>query len=153
MNEKQARRQFDVRWVADRGPAETPAIGQDWFADEVAIDFPSVTAVVERMRETFFGRLDRDTLRAELRLSVREARDGVVVPLIVPVWRTCEPCGGRGETWTEPCAVCRGTGHRLDRHPVRVAVPAGVAAGDCFRFRLVTPSAPATRVEVRVSIL
>ena len=36
-------------------------------------------------------------LFAELRLSAREAYDGVTVPLDVPVRKLCLACGGRGE--------------------------------------------------------
>jgi DnaJ-class molecular chaperone len=73
---------------------------QECFADEIAIDFPSVECVVDRMRDAFLGeRHDADVLRAELSLSQREAVDGLVVPLEVPVRATCPNCGGRGETW------------------------------------------------------
>jgi hypothetical protein len=146
------RRSFDVRLAAERRPASSSACPGEWFADEVAIDFPSVDSVVDRMRETFLGPEDADTLRAELRLSPREAFDGVIVPLAVPLRRTCEPCGGRGEVWTEPCVACRGTGHAFFRHQVRMAVPAGVTDGARFRFRISTPHAPTTRVEIRIAV-
>ena len=68
-------------------------------------------------------------MRAEVSLSQREACDGHVVPLDVRCARTCPYCGGRGETWTEPCGLCRGTGESLVHHVVRVTVPAGVADG------------------------
>jgi hypothetical protein len=123
------------------------------FADEIAIDFPSVDNVVERMRDAFLGeRENSDVLRAEVSLSQREAFDGLVVPLSVPVRVTCPHCGGRGETWTEPCDLCDGTGHSLCHHPVRVSVPPGVPDGACFRFRIKSPDASSVRVEVRVAI-
>jgi DnaJ-class molecular chaperone len=74
------------------------------------------------------------------------------VPLEVPVRRTCTICGGRGETWTEPCGDCCGTGERLLSHPIRVSVPAGVANGARLRFRVRRPHAVPLRVEVRVAI-
>ena len=70
----------------------------------------------------------------------------------VPVRGTCPHCGGRGETWTERCDLCRGTGESLLHHPVRVTVPAGVADGARFRFRVKSPDASSVRVEVRVAI-
>ena len=149
---KEQRRSFDVRLALERWPAASSAPARDSFADEVAIDFPSVDGVVDRMRETFLGREDADMLRAELRLSPREAFDGIIVTLAVPLRRTCEPCGGRGEVWTEPCGACGGTGHAFLRHPVRLAVPAGVADGASFRFRISTPQTAARRVEVTVAI-
>jgi hypothetical protein len=123
------------------------------FADEIAIDFPSVGRVVERMRDGFLGeRVDADVLRAEVSLSRQEASSGLVVPVAVPVRTTCPRCGGRGETWTEPCADCLGTGESWRHHSVRVSVPRGIADGARLRFRLRIPDASSVRVEVRVAI-
>jgi len=125
----------------------------EFFADEIAIDFPSVGRVVDRIREAFLGeRPDADVVSAEVCLSEEEARRGMVVPLDVPVRGACPGCGGRGETWTEPCLRCLGTGDSLFRHPVRVALPARVADGATFRFRLRSPHVGSVRVEVRVAI-
>jgi hypothetical protein len=139
-------------------PAEWDAVPdssdpQGCFADEIAIDFPSVDEVIGRMRDRFLGeRPSRDVLSTELKLSTVEARRGLVVPLDVPMRRTCPTCGGRGETWTEPCGLCRGTGESLFHHPVRVSVPAGVADGARFRFSVRSPHAASVRVELRVAI-
>ena len=123
------------------------------FADEIAIDFLSVGHVVDRMRDAFLGeRSDADVVSAEVCLSAQEAWRGLVVPIEVPIRGMCPGCGGRGETWTEPCARCRGTGESLFRHPVRLAVPARVADGARFRFRVTSPHAALVRVEVRVAI-
>lgn len=123
------------------------------FADEIAIDFPSVGNVVDRMRDAFLGeRVDADVLRAEVSLSQREAFAGHVVSLKVPVRITCPNCGGRGETWTEPCALCLGTGESLLHQTLRVSVPPRVADGACVRFRLKSPDASSIRVELRVAI-
>jgi hypothetical protein len=123
------------------------------FADEIAIDFPSVGHVVERMRDAFLGEdVDADIICAEVLLSRREASDGLVVSIEVPIRATCPDCGGRGETWAEPCADCCGTGESVFRHPVRVTVPRGVADGARFRFRVTSPDAACVRVEVRVAI-
>ena len=123
------------------------------FADEIAIDFPSVDGVVERMRTAFLGEPEDDgVLSAELRLSRHDARRGLVVPLAVPIRGACSCCGGRGESWTEPCGACHGTGESLFHQPVRLAVPAGVADGARLRFRVNAPQAAPVRVEVRVAI-
>jgi len=128
----------------------------DVFADEIAIDFPSVDCVVDRMRDAFLGEAadDRaaDVVSTEVSLSRQEAWEGLVVPLEVPIRELCACCGGRGESWTEPCARCRGTGESLIHHPVRVSVPARVADGARFRFRLTSPHASPVRVELRVAI-
>ena len=123
------------------------------FADEIAIDFPSVGNVVDRMRDAFLGeRGDADVLRADVSLSQREALAGRFVSLKVPVRITCPNCGGRGETWTEPCALCRGTGESVFHQALRVSVPPRVADGACVRFRLKSPDAASIRVELRVAI-
>lgn len=123
------------------------------FADEIAIDFPSVERVVERMRDRFLGEGESDrVLSAEVSLSQFEAWRGHVVPLEIPVRATCAKCGGRGETWAEPCGDCCGSGDALLRHAVRVSVPPRVEDGTRLRFRLSSPDAPPVRVEVRVVI-
>jgi len=73
-------------------------------------------------------------------------------PANVPVRVTCPHCGGRGETWTESCALCRGTGESKLHHPVRITVPPRVADGAKFRFRIKSPGASPVRVELRVAI-
>ncbi|MBI3493849.1 MAG: hypothetical protein HY047_19035 [Acidobacteria bacterium] len=123
------------------------------FADEIAVDFPSVARVVDRMRDAFLGeRADADVLCAEVSLSPREACAGLVVPFEVPVRVTCLQCGGRGESWTEACDLCGGRGESRIARPVRVSLPPGVSHGARIRFRLRSPNAPSVRVELHVSI-
>ncbi|MSO30615.1 MAG: hypothetical protein EXQ48_06655 [Acidobacteria bacterium] len=125
-----------------------------WFDDEVAIDFPSLHAAVERMREAFVGGSpDGEHWRrisAELHLSPREAFTGVTVPLDVPIRKLCGRCGGRGEVWSDPCPGCAGSGEALARQAVRLIVPPRVQDGDRFFLSVSVPSAPPTRVDVRV---
>ena len=128
-------------------------MSHECFADEIAIDFPSVGRVVERMRDAFLGQeADGGVLRTEVSLSQREAQDGLVVSLNVPIRVTCPDCGGRGETWTERCDLCGGNGHSTFDHPLRITLPPRVADGACFRFRLKSPDAAALRIEVRVAV-
>jgi hypothetical protein len=123
------------------------------FADEIAIDFPSVGPAVERMRESFLGeRADDGVLSAEVSLSKFEAWKGGQVPIEVPVRATCGTCGGRGETWAEPCTVCVGTGESLILHAIKIPVPPRIADGARLRFRLNASDASSVRVEVRVVI-
>jgi molecular chaperone DnaJ len=124
----------------------------DWLSDEVAIDFPSVASVLDRMRDAFFGSLPPASLSAEVAVSPHEAFFGTTVPLGIPLRRTCPDCGGRGETWEESCAACDGEGEVAARHDMQLRVPAGVREGERFRFSVMPPGAPATVVEVRVSI-
>jgi DnaJ-class molecular chaperone len=123
------------------------------FADEIAIDFPSVDPLIERVRDAFLGeRRSVDQLTTEVSVSSVNATAGTIVPLEIPLRGTCAFCGGRGETWAEPCLACSGSGESLVYHPVRFSVPAGVADGASFRFRVRSPDARSVRVEVRVAI-
>ena len=124
----------------------------DCFADEIAIDFPSVRPAVERMRDAFLGDRGDDVLRTELSLSPREAFDGGVVPLQIPIRVTCPHCGGRGESWTEHCDLCGGTGDSVIHQHVRVSVPPGVVDGAYVRFRITSRDASSVRVEVRIAV-
>jgi hypothetical protein len=127
---------------------------QACFADEIAIDFPSVGDVVERMRSAFLGEATpSDVLATQLQVSTFAARRGLAVPLDVPMRATCPTCGGRGGTWRERCDRCAGSGESLFHHPVRVFLPPGVVDGARFRFHVTSPHAAASvRVEVRVAV-
>lgn len=124
----------------------------DWLADEVAIDFPSVASVLDRMRDSFFAGSRAVSLSAELVLTPQEAFWGALVPLDVPLRRTCPCCGGRGEVWNEWCASCGGVGEVAAAHEMRLRVPAGVREGTRFRFTVAPADAPPTSVEVRITI-
>jgi hypothetical protein len=123
-----------------------------WFADEVAIDFPSVAPAVERMRRAFVADEHARTLTAALELSPREALEGTTVPVDVPVRCTCRTCGGRGETWAQPCACCAGSGIELLHHQVHITVPARVQDGACFHFSISPRHDLSTRIELRVLV-
>jgi molecular chaperone DnaJ len=149
LNDPTRRRSYDCGLRFKEG---TPHGRADWLADEVAIDFPSVSSVLDRMRHSFFGDASLIGLNAEIVLSPHEAFWGTTVPLDVPLRRTCPRCGGRGETWQEWCAPCRGGGEVAASHELRLRVPAGVREGARFRFSVMPPGAPPTFVEVTVSI-
>ena len=85
------RREYDARRHA------FPQPGRSEWLDEVAIDFPSVSSVLDRMQHAFFGDLPLISRSAEIILSPREAFYGTHVPLDVPLRRTCPRCGGRGD--------------------------------------------------------
>lgn len=128
----------------------------DCFADEIAIDFPSVEPAVERMRDAFLGEhpdvCGDLVVRREVSVSRREAWEGFGVTIDVPIRAVCRHCGGRGEVWTEACADCHGTGAKPLQHAVRLSVPPGIADGACIRFRVSYPGAEPVRVEVRIAI-
>ena len=102
----------------------------DWLADEVAIDFPSVSSVLDRMRDSFFGgRAARPPVGGD-RPDARRRRSGArSCRSHVPLRRTCPRCGGRGEVWSEWCPPCGGGGEVSPTHEMRLRVPAGVREG------------------------
>ncbi len=122
------------------------------FADEIVIDFPSMARAVDRMRRGFLvgERLADDP--TPLQLSHRQAREGTVVPLAVPMRCTCVGCGGRGETPSGVCASCAGDGTELRRQDVRVSVPPGVCHGDRFHLSLTPPHDAPTRIELQILV-
>jgi len=137
-------------------PSVTPVRsypGQDWFADEIAIDFLSVGAVLDRMRAAFFGPgIEPAPLSAEIALTPQEAFHGAVVALEVPVRDVCGICGGRGEIWSDPCDRCAGTGETIGPRLVRLDIPAGARTGTLFRFVITPVRGTSTIVDVRVAI-
>lgn len=148
-----SRERFRFLTHAERDRQPAVAAPGECFADEIAIDFPSIEPLVPHVRDRFLGiAADADTLMTEVSVSHREASNGTVVPVEVPLRGTCPRCGGRGETWAEPCAACAGTGESLVHHAVRVSVPAGIANGARLRFRVNAPAAAPLRVEVRVAV-
>jgi hypothetical protein len=122
------------------------------FADEIAIDFPSVDLALARIRRAFLADERPTQLRTIVRLSDREARAGATVPLDVPVHCTCRHCGGRGESWTELCAPCQGSGAELLHQPLHVTLPAGVPDGARFQFSVTPRQNITTRIELHVLV-
>lgn len=147
-----------LRPLRDEPPAASGVlpmrgVSRACFADEIAIDFPAIGPAIDRVREglgTVEAALAAAT--ASVTLTPRQAFDGTIVPLEVALPATCGHCGGRGESWSDPCARCAGTGEADRPHHVHLAVPARVADGARFRFVLTSPHARPTRVEVTVSV-
>ena len=104
------------------------------------------------MRDSFFAGSRDAGLSAEVVLTPQEAFWGALVPLHVPLRRTCRRCGGRGEVWDEWCGACGGAGEISAVHAMQLRVPAGVREGARFRFSVAPAGAPQTSVEVRITI-
>jgi hypothetical protein len=122
------------------------------FSDEVGIDFPSMVPAVDRIRDAFVADERPAPFSAAIELSSREAREGIRLPVDVPVRSLCRHCGGRGESWSELCPQCDGRGFELLRHRLQVAFPAGVLDGACFRFTVRPRRHLPTSIELRVAI-
>ena len=132
--------------------AAAPRRDVSCFADEVIVDFPSVAPAVDRIRTAFLIEERAATVLAPLALTADEARHGAVLPLQVVVRCTCRDCGGRGETWSELCVRCTGTGIELVPHKVQVSIPAGVTEGERFHFTVTPHYDPPTRIELEILI-
>jgi hypothetical protein len=121
------------------------------FHDEIAIDFPSIGTVVDRMRDGLLGAEHVEHVTA-ISVSADDAHAGVTVPFEVSLPATCGECGGRGESWSEPCGHCHGSGARARAHLFQLSVPAGVSDGTRFRFVFAPPQTAPTRIEVTVLV-
>lgn len=141
-----------VLWSAGQGRGHR-AQPFDWFRDEVIVDFPSLGAAAGRMCDAFLAAdAEAAPVVAEVRLSPREAHAGRRVGLDLALRVTCAVCGGRGEVWGESCRHCDGSGDGVERRQVHVRVPSGVRDGARFLFNVTPPHAPATVVDLRVSV-
>jgi DnaJ-class molecular chaperone len=152
LSDRERRRHYDRERVRPERAVRSE-VEPNAFVDEVSIDFPSLATMVDRMRDAFLDAEEsRSRVSAELLLSAWEAFRGVVIPIDVPVRRTCRCCGGRGEVWMDRCGACGGIGEAAGQVPVQLAVPAGVRHGARFRFSVRPPFAAPTEVEVRIAV-
>lgn len=124
----------------------------DCFADEVVIDFPSVSPAVERIRRGLLDDESPATVSTAIHITEREALAGATVPLEVPVRCTCRICGGRGEVWTESCQRCSGKGEETLPHVLQVSVPRGIHDGARLRFTVAAGDNPPSRIELHVFV-
>ena len=142
--------------VSDRARMRRAPARRCILADEVAVDFPSMRPIVERMRTAFLAGGEeadaRATRQTRLELTQRQALEGVRVPLDLTVRHICPACGGRGELQTGVCGLCRGAGAGLLEHRLHVPVPPGVRDGACLRYALAPLGADETHVEVRIAV-
>jgi hypothetical protein len=142
----------DEAWTAAESSPELERELRRSLSDEVAIDFPSMRGPISRMRASFGDSIEATPLVAHVTLSPRQAFQGAKVPLDVPLTRTCAECGGRGESWSAPCSRCEGAGMAIERYPLTLTVPAGVANGARFSFSVAHPRGHRAHVEVRVAV-
>ena len=145
----ESRRLYDERHLSVTAGV---AVESAWLRDEIAIDFPSIDALVDRMRSAFFGPLLDACLSADIVLTPRQAFFGVAVPLDVPLRTICPACGGRGGCGLDDCDRCDGRGATVVPERVSAIIPPGVGEGTILRFALAPPLSAPTTVELRVTI-
>ena len=95
---------------------------------------PSFAALYEHLLQNFTGRetskaVQPASLTVEVRLSPYEARQGVMVPLGIPVFVRCAVCGESGRDWYTLCLSCQGQGIVETEHTVHVRIPPRVREG------------------------
>jgi len=149
---KRAHRQLTRRYHPDISDEELAVTVVDCLADEIAIDFPSVSTVLDRMRHAFFGDQPVPHEGPDVIVTPQEAFWGATVSLYLAVRGVCLHCGGRGEVWNDWCGPCGGTGDRPVRHDVRLRIPAGVRDGTRVRFRVTSPAIPDTTIHARILV-
>ena len=149
---KRAHRQLTRRYHPDISGDELSFSAAGYLADEVDVDFPSVLNVLDNMRHSFFGGAARSESGPDVVVTAREAFWGAIVPLGVPVRRTCAECGGRGEVWSDWCVECAGIGDLPAFQAVSLRVPAGVQDGTRVRFRVAVPGIRETLIDARIVI-
>ncbi len=126
--------------------------GRACFADEAGIDFPALAVAVERMRHAFVGEEASPAIEVPVDVRRASALRGGDLSVQLPVRRTCERCGGRGEAWDEPCAPCAGAGHTEERRDITIALPRGLADGDRLLVRLGGRHVVPTAVTLHVTL-
>ncbi|BCS35470.1 hypothetical protein TBR22_A46970 [Luteitalea sp. TBR-22] len=121
--------------------------------DEVALDFPSVRQAIDQARRDFDDVEGPGVaMHVDLALTPLQARRSARVPLRLHLPAVCEPCGGRGEVWDDPCTHCGGTGATVATRYVVVRVPAHSAHDTVLRYRLALPYGPRVRLDVRLAV-
>jgi molecular chaperone DnaJ len=136
----------------DRLAAHPPDPGRACFADEAGIDFPALAVAVERMRHALVGDEADRAIDVPVAVGRERARCGGDVSVRLPVRRTCERCGGRGEAWDEVCGPCAGAGHTEERREVTIALPRGVNEGDRLFVRLAGRHVVPTAMTLHVTL-
>lgn len=136
----------------DRLAAHPADPGRACFADEAGIDFPALAVAVERMRHAFVGAEAGPAIDVPLGLQRGSAQRGGDISVQLPIRRTCERCGGRGEAWEEPCQPCGGAGHTEETRDITIALPRGVSDGDRLLVRLGGRHVVPTAVTLHVTL-
>jgi hypothetical protein len=122
------------------------------WADEVAIDFPSVPTLVARVRDTFLDEENAPrTLAEDVVLTPAKASEGGERTVLVTRHHPCQTCEGRGERWLEPCQHCAGRGERTTRQHVAVTIPPNVRDGEHLRIALDRGAVP-VYVSIQIGI-
>ena len=132
LSDKRKRREYDWRMKYGMVPPSyemrpmwtRPTPVQDLFDD-----------IVDAFRDSF-GFPRRRTLEADVVLTEREAQEGCIFPLAIPVKRTCPECFGFGTRFLSDCPFCEGEGKITTKRFVRVRIRPGAFTGQVYELKL-----------------
>ena len=88
----------------------------------------------------------------ELVLSPAEAALGGIIPLKVPVERTCINCNGAGFLGLLSCEACRGNGQVVEYDDIKISIPSGVMDGIIVKLSLEDIGLPGIDLNVLVTV-
>jgi hypothetical protein len=122
--------------------------------NEIGIDFPSMAATLDRMRDAFFrmAAADPNGLPFDLVVAPDEMDRPREIVLDVPYSVTCRTCGGRGESWDRWCDACGSCGETDIRQSVKVTLPRRLADGARFTLRVVDRGLGLPEIAVRIRV-
>lgn len=91
-------------------------------------------------------------LYVELVLSPAEAEVGGIIPLKVPVERTCAGCEGSGFAGMFSCEACNGSGKLVEYDDIKISIPSGVNDGTVVKLPLGDVGLPGINLTVLVTV-
>lgn len=88
---------------------------------------PSFNALRDHLLRNFTGqgtpKAQRvDSLTVDVHLTPYEARQGVKIPVGIPIFVRCGVCGGSGREWFSQCLACRGQGLVETEQTINVSI-------------------------------
>lgn len=150
------RREHNRALKMDREPS--PSIMSGAPVDmglDFAVHLPSFENLMDFLLGRFQGRAaprsgGKEHLHVEIILSPREAAEGGVLPLEVPVLTECPRCEGGGRIGGFVCGLCDGTGGVESRRTLNVNIPPGVRDRTSFEYDLAVIDVPGAVLHVDV---
>lgn len=102
---------------------------------------PSFEAMRDRFLPNFTGigvpkSEQLEGLNFEVLLTPEESAHGCIVPVGVPVSRSCPWCGGTGRDWISRCAYCQQQGMVENEERLHLRIPPMVSSGSIYEIPL-----------------
>ncbi len=132
---RRAYRKLAKAYHPDGGGEDTARFQAIQEAYERLLEPERVAASTMEPGPETLGRPFRATL-AEVHVERHVATTGGSFTVKIPVYRTCEACGGSGKAALLKCRKCAGKGRVLTEHVLEPVFPAGIQDGDWLRIPL-----------------